>query len=217
MTFRTDFIAQGRNNRPGRACSCTHITIHETDNTAAGANAAAHARYVKGDAAAALPVSWHYSVDDRGAVQHLPDREVAYHAGDARGNACSIGIELCVNRDGDFAATAANAATLTRVLMQRHGIPASRVVQHHHWNKKDCPRRLRRVGWQLFLKKLSGDEEDEMRRYQTREELPDWGLPTVERLLRSGALRGSDRGLDLSEDMLRTLVILDRAGLFGAH
>ena len=51
-------------------------------------------------------MSWHYTVDDHAIVQHLPDYETAYHAGDGKdgpGNTTSIGIEICVNAGGDFA------------------------------------------------------------------------------------------------------------------
>ena len=85
----------------------------------------------------------HYTVDDHAIVQHLPDYETAYHAGDGKdgpGNATSIGIEICVNAGGDFAQAQANAASLVRQLMEEHGIPIDRVVQHAHWNGKDCPK-----------------------------------------------------------------------------
>lgn len=47
--------------------------------------------------------------------------------------------------------------------------------------------------------------------YRTLEEVPAWGRGAVERLVTRGALRGNERGeLNLSADLLRTLVILDR-------
>ena len=52
-------------------------------------------------------MSWHYTVDDHAIVQHLPDYETAYHAGDGKdgpGNATSIAVEICVNAGGDFEA-----------------------------------------------------------------------------------------------------------------
>lgn len=44
--------------------------------------------------------------------------------------------------------------------------------------------------------------------------LPRWAAPTVEKLVRGGILLGRDGGLDLTDDMMRILVILDRAGCF---
>ena len=53
-------------------------------------------------------------------------------------------------------------------------------------------------------------------RYQKVEDCPEWARPTVQLLADNQLLRGFDWGLNLSEDMLRLLVILDRAGAFNA-
>ena len=45
-------------------------------------------------------------------------------------------------------------------------------------------------------------------------EIPDWGRPTVEKLIDKGILRGNENGLYISETLLRVLVINDRAGLY---
>ena len=161
IAIQSDYIPQGRKNRPGGANPCRYITIHETGNAARGADAAAHASYLKGDVAANALVSWHYTVDDHAIVQHLPDGETAYHAGDGAkgpGNAQSIGMELCVNQGGDLEKAKQNAAALVRLLMTEHGIPLERVVQHHHWNGKDCPRTIRNTpgGWEAFLRLCEG-------------------------------------------------------------
>ena len=54
--------------------------------------------------------------------------------------------------------------------------------------------------------------------YHTKEEIKekaDWGLATFDKLVNRGYLEGSAEGdYDISRDMLRTLVILDRAGAF---
>ena len=53
-----------------------------------------------------------------------------------------------------------------------------------------------------------------MHRYNTLDECPDWSKATVQKLLRHSSIKGTNSGLQLSEDMLRLLVILDREGLF---
>ena len=46
--------------------------------------------------------------------------------------------------------------------------------------------------------------------------MPDWGKPTVIKLMRKGYLKGDDEGkLNLDDNMLRILVINDRAGIYG--
>lgn len=51
-------------------------------------------------------------------------------------------------------------------------------------------------------------------RYNTVEELP-YGQDTIEKLIEKGFLLGDGTGLDLSKDMLRIFIVLDRAGVFG--
>lgn len=51
--------------------------------------------------------------------------------------------------------------------------------------------------------------------FKTFDDLPeDWGRATVQKLLDRDLLQGTGDGLNLSYDMLRILVILDRAGIF---
>ena len=46
--------------------------------------------------------------------------------------------------------------------------------------------------------------------------MPDWAKPTVTRLMRKEYLKGDEEGkLNLDDNMLRMLVINDRAGLYG--
>ncbi len=141
MEIIRDFIPSGNRNRPGTRIVPTHITVHETANTSKGANAEVHARYLKGADARNRSVSWHFTVDDKIIFQHLPTNEMGWHAG-ARANLVSIGIELCVNSDGDFERTKKNAQWLIRKLMDDLNIPLSRVVTHYDWTKKNCPQNL---------------------------------------------------------------------------
>ena len=166
IAIQEHIIAGGRKNRPGRDTNPdTYITIHETGNAAKGADAAAHGAYLDSAAGEDDLVSWHYTVDDHAIVQHLPDYETAYHAGDGKdgpGNTTSIGIEICVNAGGDFEAAKANAAALVRLLMEEHGIPLDNVVQHNRWNGKDCPKTIRATpgAWEAFLALCRGEAAD---------------------------------------------------------
>ena len=52
--------------------------------------------------------------------------------------------------------------------------------------------------------------------YTTIADVPDWGKETVEKLVSKGWLKGEgDGNLNLPEEMLRVLVINDRAGIYG--
>lgn len=149
----------GTNCRPGYALFPTYITIHNTANTAKGANAVNHAKYLQGSGAAKY-VSYHYAVDDAQTVRIIPENEVAWHAGDGgngQGNRHSLAIEICENSDGDLLKATDNAAQLTAGLMQKFGIGIDHIVQHNHWSGKDCPNRLRKgqpYSWETFLQKV---------------------------------------------------------------
>ncbi|MBM0064914.1 peptidoglycan recognition protein family protein [Alkalicoccobacillus gibsonii] len=153
MNIKQDFIPKSNRNRPGTKITPTYITEHETANTSKGAGAATHARYVKGQNAIDRSVSWHYTVDHKEIIQHLPDNEMGWHAG-ATGNRQSIGIELCVNSDGDFNKAKANAAWLVRHLMAKHNIPITRVVSHQFWTGKNCPANLLKE-WGSYIALIS--------------------------------------------------------------
>ena len=51
--------------------------------------------------------------------------------------------------------------------------------------------------------------------FDKTEDIPKWGKPTVEKLVHKGYLDGTGDGFGLTYDLLRILVINDRAGLYG--
>ena len=212
ITIQRYYIAKGRKNRPGGVNSRRYITIHETGNKAATADAAAHGTYLKSDSAEAGQVSWHYTVDDHAIVQHLPDGETAYHAGDGAdgpGNTTSIGVEICVNAGGDFEASKRNAAALVRLLMGEHGIPLDHVVQHNHWNGKDCPRTIRgtKGGWETFLALCGREKPDQ----GTGIPAADWAATAWEKAKGKGVLDGTRPTDPVTRQELA--VVLDRLNL----
>jgi hypothetical protein len=149
-----DFIPAGHSNRPGKRLVPTAITIHNTDNIEPGANAAAHAQYQKCADARRRKVSWHFTVDDKSVYQSLPINEIGWHTHTKKGNAISIGIQICMNSDLDASAAYRRAALLTAVLAFQNEIEVPKqIFQHHDWSGKNCPRVLRDItnSWQNFL------------------------------------------------------------------
>lgn len=144
-----------------------YITIHATENL--NATADAHARYLynKGKKSGNRRfgrsgwVTWHFTVDDREAVQHLLPTEQGDHADyGGPGDRLSIAIEICEFRDPGWQAAAINrAARLAAALADRYNIPTSRIVPHQNWPRwdfrygKPCPKillerdRNARGGW----------------------------------------------------------------------
>lgn len=155
-----DIIPQkGGKIRPGDVRQKKWIVIHETGNSSKGADAKNHSTYLKNLAKANTTyVSWHYTVDDHAIYHHIPDNEIAYHASDGRveggGNMASIGIEICVNSDGNFDKARDNAAWLTAKLLKEHNLTIGAVKQHHDFapDGKNCPQTIRDKGlWNNFL------------------------------------------------------------------
>ena len=75
-------------------------------------------------------------------------------------------------------------------------------------------RRARKFSQIVGAVRPSYDKEVDEVRYNTVEECPDWARETVQKLIDKGYLGGNGQGLDLSHDMVRVLVIQDRAGNF---
>lgn len=162
--------------------------------------------------------SAHWFVDEREAVLSVPEDRIAWHCGASQyvhpfcRNENSVGVELCSRKkaDGSYEIppqTLKNGAKLLRQLMKQYAIPRGRVLRHYDVTGKNCPAPLVEAGqWEKFL--------EELMRYDDVEDLPLWGQDTVKTLTKQGFLQGDGNGLDLSHDMLRLLVVLDRAGVF---
>jgi N-acetylmuramoyl-L-alanine amidase len=136
------------------------IVVHDTASTATGSNALAHANYLYNNAilGTQLWTSWHFSIDDHDVYQHLPEIERGYHAGDGStlplqgttylggGNRNGIGIEMCINDDGDMYRTWQRTAKLVTYLLEKYTLPLDNYKYHVDFSGKDCPRTLRNAG-----------------------------------------------------------------------
>lgn len=150
-----------------------YITIHSTGNR--NATALQHAIGMQRGAFRGRSkwnrtgyLTWHFTVDDRMAIQHLPLNIQGEHADhDGPGNWRSIAIEICEFRNPTRQQAAIDrAARLTAWLIGEFDIPLGRVVPHYHWpqrhfrnHQKACPRILLDRGrpgrrWDAFLAKI---------------------------------------------------------------
>ena len=217
LNLSQDFIPSGRKNRPGKANPMEYITVHDTGNVNTGAGALNHAKYLKGDSAANAKVSYHYTVDDTRVVQHLPDNETAYHAGDGPngpGNATSIGVEICINSDGNLTVATDRAARLVAMKCIEHNIPIENVVQHNHWNGKNCPKLIRSgepYTWDVFISKVKKYIESSAGTTQKANEPASWAKDAWESAKAQGVLDGTRPTDPVSRQEMA--VILERLGL----
>jgi N-acetylmuramoyl-L-alanine amidase len=153
-----------------------YITIHSTQNFSSAANAFQHGRALQNGAlrSGMRPggnrigyLTWHFTVQENAAVQHLPVREQGEHADyDGPGNNYSIGIEMCENAGNNKAQTIERTAKLAAMLCYTQGISVSNVVPHYHWPRygasplhKNCPHFLLDHGkpgptWRWFLSRV---------------------------------------------------------------
>lgn len=214
--------AKGR--RPQLKMTPRYITIHSTGNPRSTAKN--EADNVCNNSPNA-EVSFHVVVDDKQAYQVMPFSEVAWHAGDGFtgvGNRKSIGVEIC--ESGDRKNALLNAVKTVKDIMQACNISIDRVVKHKYWSGKNCPRILidKRyikdgLDWCWFLKQIRSDDmtKDEVLKiikgnvYKMPSDVPDWAKPTINKYVKKGYIAPNDDGsVNLTHDMVRTFVILDR-------
>lgn len=171
VAVKKDYLPYKARGRTRKSMTPRFITIHSTQNWSRGADAARHALAMKRGALGHL--SWHYTVDEDRAVQHLPTNEQANHADyDGPGNRYSIGVEMCENIGNSRAQTLERTAKLAAWLMHRYDLPVSRVVPHYKWPRKgkkpenkNCPHFLMNNGrpgakWEAFQGKVQGYYQD---------------------------------------------------------
>lgn len=123
----------------GRKYIVIHYTGNRTDTAAANAN---YFKSVNRGASA------HYFVDKTQVVQVVSDSDTAWSVGVNYGsnnlfskckNNNSINIEMCSTNGKIADETYNNTVALTKSLMKKYGIPASRVVRHWDVCSKACP------------------------------------------------------------------------------
>lgn len=207
----------------GRTQPVRYIVMHYTANN--GDTAKNNCDYYH--RVGGLKASAHYFVDEYGVMQSVRDGDTAWHCG-ARAywhpecrNANSIGIEMCSRKraDGSYyikPETVANAAALAKDIMQRYGIDTDHVLRHYDVTGKRCPMPWvdDQAQWNAFKASLSpeentNEEDDDMIRYDTIDDVPGWARSTIKEMMDAGLIAGMGGGrLDLSDDMLRMLYIM---------
>ena len=127
-----------------------YIVIHDTGNPSAGAGADAHKRYFM---TTDRKASADFLVDEKKIIK-LNDyyKYFTWHCGDGRGkfgitNSNSVGIEMCINIDGNYEKTVNDTINLTYKLMKELKIDLEHVVRHYDASRKHCPNSMMANNW----------------------------------------------------------------------
>ncbi|MBU5245198.1 N-acetylmuramoyl-L-alanine amidase BlyA [Bacillus halotolerans] len=153
--YTNNYIPVNKYTRPGlKLNGVKKLVVHYTANP--GASADNHRRYFSN---AQVYASAHIFVDKTEAICIIPLNEVAYHANDIQqrdsagnpyrgvaalkpnANFLSIGVEMCLEKDGSFHSdTVERTEDVFVELCKKFGLdPIDDIVRHYDITHKNCP------------------------------------------------------------------------------
>lgn len=160
--------------------------------------------------------SSHYIIGLEGEIiQCIPDLEKSFCTNNA--NDYTISVECChPDNTGRFTEeTYRSMIWLGKYLMQKHGIKNN--IRHYDVTGKTCPKWFvdNPEEWEKFKDDL---EVEEVLRYKTVEEMPEYYRKDIQELIDRGIIagRGGEAGLDLSDDMCRMAIYAKKIFEIGA-
>lgn len=204
------------------------LVIHDTGNPSRGADADAHRRFFSSKRKS----SAHYFVDDKQIIQIIGDSQASWHCGDNQGkgralNGCkntnSIGIELCINQDGDYDKAYKNLVELVKNLMVKFKIDLDHVCRHYDVSRKRCPGTFfdkglwtkfkedigKPIVWEMDLSKDSDFGGAKM----TNDYTGHWAEDSIKRVMDKGLMVGDGQGNFRPDDKItraEVAVIIDK-------
>lgn len=231
MSNIADVVKLTNNHYGKRKCPITRVTIH---HTACVTTARALAAYF---GLATTKGSANYGIGNDGQIALIVAEENAAWTSNSMDNDHrAITIEVSNSeRGGDWPVSDAAMESLIKLLVdicQRYpsigrlnftGDMSGNMTMHKWFAPTGCPGAYLGGKFPYIAEEVNRRldeaenvaqppmEETEMR-YNTIEEVPEYAKETISKLVDTGALQGNGEGLNLSEDMIRILVILDRQG-----
>lgn len=121
------------------------IVVHETGMPSAGNNAIKLSQLMRSKIGTNASSSWHFSVDEYHIQQNLPFEVQGWHAGGSGTskywgyNTNSIGIEMCINSDGNYEGAMNNNAKLVAFLLDKYNLSMINIKRHYDSFGKICP------------------------------------------------------------------------------
>lgn len=218
-TLEQQLLSTGHLVRPSGSYRKMSLTIHSTGNPCSTAR---NERDWLDNPHNTRQASWHYVVGDGVVIQAIPDQEEAWHCGEETGNRHSISVEII--ESSDRRRVLETAAAFVADKLREYSLTTAVLYRHCDWAAKNCPRILidpayvkGGLDWAWFVNRVQecmeeGEPMEE--RYQTIDQVPEWGKGTVRKLTEKGIF-ADPKLLNLTEDMLRLLVFHDRLGIYG--
>lgn len=202
--------------RPQAKINPTAIAWHYVGNP--GTSALANRNYFEGlKDSHKTKASSHYIIGlDGEIIQCIPDLEKSFCTNGA--NDYAISVECChPDNTGKFTdATYSSMVWLGKYLMQKYGIKNN--IRHYDVTGKTCPKWFvdNPDEWEKFKYDL---EVEEVLRYKTVEEMPEYYRKDIQELIDRGIIagRGGEAGLDLSDDMCRMAIYAKKIFEIGAN
>ena len=232
------FVTQNKCYQAGAPLTPRGIMLHSVGTPQPSARALV--RYMDQYQPGGQSVCVHAAAQADGTVyQLLPWEMRGWHCGGSA-NSTHIGVEMTepsagMTRDEaaeQIAGTYRTAVELFAALCKKYGLDPvqdgviighaeghRRGVASNHadpellWNTYGMGFTMDGFRQDVYAEMHKNDEEDDedMIRYNTIEEVPSWARADAQRLIDRGALQGNTDGkLDVSEDMLRTMIVCQR-------
>lgn len=157
-------------------------------------------------------IGYNYWVDYDGTVYEGRGLHLGAGVTNENGHTISIGFRGDYHSKPKAMPDPQFNAGIDLILWLLKKVPKAKVKGHKEFGGTVCPGRYFPLE---EMKRLQRREEPKMIYNYMDKNMPDWARATVQKLMDKGALQGNEKGeLNLTEEMLRLLVIHDRMGLY---
>ncbi len=174
-----------------------YIIIHDTGNTSKGSDAMAHFNYFN---SANRNSSADFFIDSENILTVNDYRKYyTWHCGDGKGkngitNKNSVGIELCVNSDGDYEKAFENLISHTARLAKELNIDFNNILRHFDASGKICPASMSGSNWKKW-----NDFKNEVRKKMSESKFNDiknhYAEKHIKKLESYGIINGDEKGM----------------------
>lgn len=180
-----------------RNTTIEYIIIHDTGNTSKGANAYAHFNYFN---SRNRNSSADCFVDSENILfVNNYTKYYTWHCGDGKGkngisNKNSIGIELCINSDGNYEKAFLNLILATAKTAMSLGIDDKNILRHFDVSGKICPQSMKDNDWEKW-KVFKKEVKRKMNEIETFKDIENhFAKNHINKLLSYGIVNGDGDG-----------------------